>query len=105
MTSESSLPEFVRDARLQATIEGNLTIHTRPLGHRSPHETWARGQVLGFGGHGVVWLECKVQGDGGPVERAVKGTRMPENQSRSEMAKYVRELEALGKFSQEKARP
>ncbi|OIW31909.1 kinase-like protein, partial [Coniochaeta ligniaria NRRL 30616] len=108
MTSQYALlPELVRDSRLPAAIDHseNLTVHTRPFGRRniSRHETWSRKQILGSGGYGVVWLEQKVKEDDSPVElRAVKGIRVPASQRKLDDAQYVRELEALAKFSQEK---
>ncbi len=101
MTSQTPLPELVRDTKLQATIQGELTIHTRPFGRRR-YERWKLKHILGHGGCGVVWLECKVK-DGTQEEdagesRAVK--RIDTSGHRSEH--YVRELEALAKFSQDK---
>lgn len=103
------LPELVRDSRLSATIdpEKNLTIHARPFARRASSrlETWLRKQLLGHGGYGVVWLEQKVGDDSGqPHElRAVKSIRIPKNQTISQLhgGRYVRELEALAKFSQD----
>ncbi|KAH6871776.1 kinase-like domain-containing protein [Thelonectria olida] len=105
MDELAPLPELVRDARLQATIDDNLTIHTRPPGLRTipRQESWKREHVIGHGGQGVIWLERKVEDDGGPTElRAVKGIRISERQSQSDIVRFVRELEALAKFSQEK---
>jgi hypothetical protein len=104
MSSREVLPELVRDSRLQATVQQNLTIHTRPLGRRgvSRHETWEREKILGYGGYGVVWLERKVNDDGPAQLRAVKGIRISE--PRTKGANYVRELEAMAKFSQDKVR-
>ncbi|KAL6404752.1 hypothetical protein AUP68_11581 [Ilyonectria robusta] len=105
LASQSPLPELVRDAKLQATIENSLTTHTRRSGHRaiSRHESWAHERLLGHGGNGVVWLERKVKDDDGPAElRAVKGIQTSNHQSKTDSMKYVRELEALAKFSQKK---
>lgn len=101
------LPELVRDSRLQAVINDseNLTVHTRPFVRRnvSRHETWSRKQILGHGGYGIVWLEQKIKEDDSPAElRAVKGIRIPDSHWKLEGGQYVRELEALAKFSQEK---
>lgn len=101
------LPELVRDSRLPAAITQNVTIHTRPPGRRaiSRHETWVREQILGHGGYGLVWLERKIKNhddDSSPELRAVKGIRIPEHQAAWDGKQYVRELEALAKFSQEK---
>jgi hypothetical protein len=50
----------------------------------------------------VVWLEQKMKDDSPAELRAVKGIRIPDRQTKPEGRQYVRELEALAKFSQEK---
>jgi len=109
MAGQAALPELVRDSRLQASLQGNVTVHTRPPGRRgiSRHESWVRERILGNGGYGVVWLERKVEtadkNDGSATRlRAVKCVRIPPSRSQLEGGKYVRELEALAKFSQDK---
>lgn len=103
------LPELVRDSRIEAVINDseNLTVHMRLSGRRnvSRHETWSRKRILGHGGYGIVWLEQKIKEDDSPSElRAVKGIRIPDSHWKLERGQYVRELEALAKFSQEKVR-
>lgn len=52
-----------------------------------------------------MWLEQKIKEDDSPAElRAVKGIRIPDSHWKLEGGQYVRELEALAKFSQEKVR-
>lgn len=106
MTSASDLPELVRDSKLQAIVDGNVTTHVRPQGHRGTcrHEKWQRWELLGHGGSGVVWLERKIEGAGTIELRAVKVIQMGGelNSKRHGGRRYVRELEALAKFSQDK---
>ena len=100
MNSQASpLPELVRESRLQATVHGDLTTHTRPSGRRRL-EIWRRKDILGHGGSGVVWMERRLKegtlDEEDPVEcRAVKRIQI----SGRSPAYYVRELEALQKFS------
>ncbi|KAM0209003.1 hypothetical protein ACHAPA_010903 [Fusarium lateritium] len=98
------LPELVQDFKIESTtLQNDLTIHARSLGRRK-QEIWRRRDILGHGGHGVVWLEHKVDGDNaadGVVEcRAVKTVQ---TLGRGPVH-YIRELEALAKFSQDKVR-
>ncbi|KAM0430447.1 hypothetical protein ACHAPT_005794 [Fusarium lateritium] len=98
-TNPAPLPELVRDSKLEATtFQDDLTIHTQPLGRRRRTEKWRRREILGHGGYGVVWLEHKVDDDDAAGRRAVKVVR---NRGRGPVH-YVRELEALAKFSQDK---
>jgi hypothetical protein len=110
MTDQAALPELVRDSRLQASSQGDVTVHTRPPGRRglSRHESWARERILGNGGYGVVWLEREVKASdenrdaSAPRLRAVKCVKIPPSSSPRAGGKYIRELEALAKFSQHK---
>ncbi|KAM7183855.1 Protein kinase-like domain containing protein [Naviculisporaceae sp. PSN 640] len=112
MDSEGSiehvLPELVRDSELKETvIDGDYTIHRQPISlrTRSRNDTWIRETKLGRGGYGEVWLEKKVHGDASlPRLRAVKRMHFPENETifQFNRGRYVRELEALAKFSQDK---
>lgn len=109
MTTRDALPELVRDKELSTTTENNLTTHHRRHGRRSIRETWKHDNVtLGQGGYGVVWLERRVDsesddlGERGPELRAVKRIRAVDRSTLSESKHYLRELEALAKFSQDK---
>lgn len=107
MANGDSLPELVRDSKLQAVIIGNVTIHARPLGSRttSRHEKWVQDRILGYGGYGVVSLERKINGaNGGPGLRAVKAIRVSKNRPNPDRQKYTRELEAIAEFSQDRVR-
>ncbi|RSL79961.1 hypothetical protein CEP51_006949 [Fusarium floridanum] len=98
----TTLPDLVQDSKLDATtFQGELTIHTHPLGRQIRIEKWKRHEILGQGGYGVVWLEHKVGGDARAeaVRRAVKVVR---NHGGRGPMRYSRELEALAKFSHEK---
>ncbi|KAK4452641.1 kinase-like domain-containing protein [Podospora aff. communis PSN243] len=110
MADEAALPELVRDSRLQASSRGDVTVHTRPPGRRgvSRQESWVRDRILGSGGYGTVWLEKEVKTAGEHRDasaarlRAVKCVEIPAPNSQRASGKYVRELEALAKFSQNK---
>ena len=104
MTSQGPLPELVRDTRLHAEVQGKITVHRRLVRRRGApqEERWIRyeNSIIGGGGSGVVWLEHKVKQAAEDLDecRAVKGIRM----SGDSTIRYVRELEALAKFSQER---
>ncbi|KAI3327668.1 kinase-like domain-containing protein [Xylariaceae sp. AK1471] len=107
MASDTKLPELVRDSRLEATFHGpDQTIHTILSSRRtkSPHQVWNRVKILGSGGYGIIWLEHgQDQGNvKAPSVRAVKELRT--HRKLDNGADYVRELEALAKFSQRKFR-
>ncbi|KAH7464227.1 hypothetical protein FOMA001_g17881 [Fusarium oxysporum f. sp. matthiolae] len=108
MSQPPRLPDFVRESQLQAQFgheEGStalLTIHARPR-----REVWKRERVLGRGGFGCVWLEKLVSEVGmapaNDAYRAVKEIFRPREMPGNSMAMdYIRELEALAKFSQNK---
>ena len=112
MTNRGALPDLVRDKELTTTTESNLTIHHRRHGRRSIRETWKHDNVtLGQGGYGVVWRERRVNsqsddlGEPGPEVRAVKRIHILDSRTLSEDKHYLRELEALAKFSQDKVGP
>ncbi|RSL51161.1 hypothetical protein CEP54_011573 [Fusarium duplospermum] len=96
----TQLPELVRDSKLEVTtFQGDLTIHSQPLG-RGRTEKWRRREVLGHGGYGIVWLEHKIEEDG-DAESVCRAVKVVRNRGRGPIH-YVRELEALAKFSQDK---
>ncbi|KAF1817000.1 hypothetical protein P152DRAFT_5800 [Eremomyces bilateralis CBS 781.70] len=99
MATQPPLPELVRDSRLETEFTGNIAIH------RTRREAWSREKVLGHGGFGLVWLERRV--DDGLLSRreaialrAVKEIQL--HRPAQAGLDYVRELQALAKFSQEK---
>ncbi|KAH7113996.1 kinase-like domain-containing protein [Dactylonectria estremocensis] len=109
------LPDLVRDSKLETrSTQDGETVHVfqNPSRHRGATETerWRYKGLIGSGGGGVVTLEEKVSGSAGtsPSTRAVKAIRVHEaRQAKSSnhesiAGEYVRELEALAKFSQRK---
>ena len=103
------LPDLVRDSRLNATIEyveGQVfTVHKRPVRHRTRprEERWTHEKYLGQGGFGVVSLQRKDITTTSQAEfRAVKSIQIPQSGIQPHVSLYVRELEALAKFSQDK---
>lgn len=102
MTELGDLPELVRQFRLETVINQTQTIHTLLRGQRrlSSCVTWERvtERPLGHGGYGEVWLEKRVGDvqDQTPVLRAVKSIYTNASSQRRD---YIRELEALAKFS------
>jgi serine/threonine protein kinase len=105
MAGEDPLPELVRDTELATNFHHNntLTIHYKRWDRRK-REYWHRNQrPIGSGGYGRVWLEQEVDSQGKPKEsrlRAVKELSCSSTQRA--LKEYVRELEAIAKFSQEK---
>ncbi|KAI3319063.1 kinase-like protein [Xylariaceae sp. AK1471] len=94
------LPELVRDSRLQFTVNGPLhpSIGVRLARHHK--ETWIDHKPLRGGGFGTVYVQRKASSAAGTAElRAVKRIPILHHDVRSTRA-YVRELEALAKFSQ-----
>lgn len=105
MNSRATLPELVRDSKLEARFHPNpdipvATIHTKSSGRRTiRQDIWVREKKLGHGGYGIVWLERNNESSQGRAAlRAVKELRVHGSRG----GDYIRELEALAKFSQEK---
>ncbi|CAH0040739.1 unnamed protein product [Clonostachys rhizophaga] len=104
----AELPEIVRDSQLPATFrwEGQqqFTIHTQGASRRAKQsqEVWAHMGTLGQGGFGSVELQAKQSKRTGQTKelRAVKSIRIPEDELNENREFYVRELEAIVKFSQ-----
>ncbi|EGX96408.1 protein kinase, putative [Cordyceps militaris CM01] len=99
-----SLPDIVRDAKIEAEIYPNQTknifyISTRSVRKKRIEELWVRDRELGRGGYGIVHLErCKT--DGRTKVRAVKQIRKAAVPGQE--FDYLRELEAVMKFSHPK---
>lgn len=100
-------PELVRDAgaafantEFYPDDEDNVvvTTHWKAEGlHRYSDKRWIRRQRIGKGGQGAVFLECLQDDD--DTKRAVK--RIDISDEDIKRAYYIRELEAVAKFSQE----
>lgn len=105
MADANDLPELVRSTRLEASISGHITTHTRQTGDQGAliHEEWHRINNVGHGGSGLVSLEQMIKPEGSTSHfRAVKSMRLRGelNTRNHNDRRYVRELEALAKFSQ-----
>lgn len=124
LLSSSSLnariPDLVRDTCLETSFVGDSTIHlhddssdddasgatnSRPT-RRAEYWTW--GKRLGKGGCGDVWLQRCVQGKRRYESRAVKVIDLDGGggggSGRKGQINYIRELEAIAKFSQKRVR-
>lgn len=105
--SKASVPDIVADAKIETEISKDFVKH---IFHRSGltageryvrrEECWTRQQFLGQGAYGTVHLEtCETKG-GSKKLRAVKEVR--KSVQASEELDYMRELEAIYKFSHPK---
>lgn len=106
MTHLRNLPELVQDSELEVNVHDNIIIHTQPLECRdsSLSQRWENKKLLGRGGDGIVVLQQKIAGPGVINLLAVKAMQLKAD-LRSEdhdSKRYVRELEALAKFTQGK---
>ncbi|KAH7157268.1 kinase-like domain-containing protein [Dactylonectria estremocensis] len=105
-----NLTEPVRDSWLQASFRSDgqkrYTIHTHVVSHRSKpkREIWAHEKDLGQGGFGLVQLQTNMAATSPPEYRVIKSVRVTEGDLRLQRALYIRELEALTKFSHKKYR-
>jgi hypothetical protein len=102
----SRLPDLVRDSRLETTLRSKYTSHVYHEADPSSRqrtverrEYWKREKRIGRGGFGLVWLERCVKGKLGVEVRAVKQFPKP-NKTKD----YIRELEAIAKFSHPRVR-
>ena len=101
------LSDLVRDSQLDVKLRDGCTVHTyfeSSLASRQravPREKiWKEEQHIGGGAFGSVWLQtCTSGGQKGRV-RAVKKIALGGNFTRD--AAYIRELEAIAKFSHPK---
>jgi hypothetical protein len=101
------LSDLVRDAKLPTKFRPNHTVHTvfessdlprRQTRRQRREEIWVRSKKLGCGGYGTVWLE-----ECGTRLRAVK--EIVKNTEAGSSAEYIRELEAIAKFSHSRVIP
>lgn len=101
MAQRHQLPEIVRDSELSTTFQSSITIHTKPSSRRNAlnQERWRHVKILGHGGYGEVWLQRR-ESSGSPKLRALKHIRISNRDSGPRG--YMRELEALAKFSQDR---
>ncbi|EEU39540.1 uncharacterized protein NECHADRAFT_81826 [Fusarium vanettenii 77-13-4] len=105
--SLQDLPVLVQDSHLEATFHPSAAIPTETTHmtywrRRGPQqERWVRQKMLGRGGFGIVWLEEREpKSHTSYNSRAVK--QLDLEKLRSKKSDYVKELEALAKFSQAK---
>jgi hypothetical protein len=112
LNSLPDLPEIVRDSRLNATFHTDgrqsYIVHKRGGAHRRAKETqdvWVHEKHLGSGGYGRVDVQAKESKHPGLRQlRAVKTILISDTELRSRRDFYVRELEAIIKFSQVRVR-
>jgi hypothetical protein len=104
MTQSRDLPELVQDSELEVTIHDNITIHNEPLECRDMFapQVWETKRTIGRGGDGTVFLQQKIDGPGAMDMLAVKQISLNADLASEDhdSRRYVRELEALAKFSQ-----
>ncbi|KAH7127971.1 kinase-like domain-containing protein [Dactylonectria estremocensis] len=103
------LTDPVRDSRLQASFRSDgrnrYTVHTHTISHRTRprREVWMHKRDLGQGGFGIIQLQAKDATDRGAAEfRVIKSVRVSDGDLAVKRALYVRELEAMVKFSHQK---
>jgi hypothetical protein len=100
-----TLPELVRDLELDVTIKGKRTTRNKVSGRREApeKEKWICGKKLDRNCFCSVWVEYNKGGE--QTSRKIRAVKklQPEKKPRI-VAEYVRELEALAKFSQKKVR-
>ena len=103
------LPDLVRDAQLDVKLRDGCTIHAYFESSFSSRqrevwreETWKQERQIGGGAFGSVWLETCTSGTKKGAVRAVK--KIAVRQINTGDAVYIRELEAITKFSQPKVR-
>jgi hypothetical protein len=105
----SRLPDLVRDSKLETQFHDDCTVHIHYDSNHASHERairrdeyWRQESRIGRGAYGNVWLERCIKGQKGVQLRAVK--QIPLSGGRIQDAAYLRELEAIAKFSQRKVR-
>lgn len=113
----ADIPDLVRDSKFEAHFPGEYTtevVHTfqesdptsrRRLATRS--ERWKRERRIGGGGSGSVWLERCIEDTRIGVAaqtRAVRAVKQIEMNTQLGSIDYIRELEAIAKFSHDRVR-
>jgi hypothetical protein len=117
-SSNARIPDLVRDTCLETSFVGDITVHlhddssdddasgatnSRPTRRA---ESWKWDKSLGEGGYGDVWLQRCVQGKRHYENRAVKVIVLDGGGrgggGRKGQINYIRELEAIAKFSQKR---
>ncbi|KAH7176962.1 kinase-like domain-containing protein [Dactylonectria macrodidyma] len=103
------LTDPVRDSRLQASFRSDgrnrYTVHTHTISHRTRprREVWMHKKDLGQGGFGFIQLQAKDATERSAAEfRVIKSVRVSDGDLAVKRALYVRELEAMVKFSHQK---
>jgi len=91
--------DLVKDSKLETTFSHGYTLHVFYVSGETQRmirkeEQWKKEEHLGEGGFGTVWKEKLVTDTGEQRYRAVKRIQ--------KRADYVRELEAIAKFSHPK---
>jgi len=106
----SRLPDLVRDSQLDVELRDGCTVHVcfeySPSSRQRAvptEEIWKQERQIGSGGFGSVWLETYTSGIQKGAIRAVKKIAVRQTSSRD--AAYIRELEAIAKFSHRKIAP
>lgn len=103
MANLGDLPELVRDSQL---ISMTTDMETEHLRHSAPRilarrERWVLKRQIGRGGYDDVWLQQQVEGTEVGTLRVLKRIQTFTDR-RSSSRRFVRELEAVANFSQEK---
>ena len=100
----SSIPDLVRDNKLETSFDDKFTIHHYDDSDGEEHrrsnqrsEYWEESEPLARGGFGEVLLQRCVKGKHAHELRAVK--KIARSISRAKQVDYVPELETLAKFS------
>jgi hypothetical protein len=109
---EDRLPDLVEDSKLHTEFRKGLTVHllhelSRAKSKRPvrKEQCWKREKQIGFGGFGRIWLESSTLGEDKRELRAVKELEVPSHEKAKTtraVRMYLRELEAIAKFSQRK---
>jgi len=102
---DNNLSDLIRDYKLCTRFEKPHTIHLfndpdAPPSSPQRLEQWKKNRTLGHGGQGRVVLQTCTRGSRGYAQRAVKMIPLKEGGRRE----YLRELEAIIKFSHDKVR-